>query len=122
MGELLRWAKDKDRFTISISKGASALLATHDEGQSFLYEGYNMAVFPQAIDRKRARCGYFPGIPHWEVAGKLKDRGVNIVNLRPDGTCHVDRKVISGASSAASNQLGVLAAKELLRASIEENW
>ena len=58
--------------------------------------------------------GYLPGqMPHG-LSDKLKSLGAIIVNAKSDKTVCVDRKLITGASPLASNELGQLAAKTLL--------
>ena len=49
------------------------------------------------------------------LSEKLKVLGANIVNTESDNTVVVDRKLITGASPLASNELGKLAAKTLLK-------
>ncbi|MFT7606255.1 MAG: molecular chaperone Hsp31 and glyoxalase 3, partial [Saprospiraceae bacterium] len=46
---------------------------------------------------------------------KLKSLGANIVNTESDNTVCLDRKLITGASPLASNDLGKLAAQALLK-------
>jgi molecular chaperone Hsp31 and glyoxalase 3 len=48
------------------------------------------------------------------VGEKLTELGVTIVNKKADKSCHIDRKLITGASPAAANELGKLATKTLL--------
>ena len=43
-----------------------------------------------------------------------RPRGVTILNTKADDSTHTDRKLVSGASPAASNNLGELAARTLL--------
>ena len=52
-------------------------------------------------------------MPHG-LSDKLKSLGAIIVNTKSDKTVCVDRKLITGASPLASNDLGQLAAKTLL--------
>ena len=51
----------------------------------------------------------------WLVGEKLKELGVEILNTDITGKCHRDRKLLTGDSPLASNNLGVLAAEALLR-------
>ena len=46
----------------------------------------------------------------------LKALGTTVINEKADNTCHIDRNLISGASPAAANDFGRLAAKTLLEA------
>ena len=50
VGKILNWAHQNDLFTISLCHGPGALLSTTLGNQKFLYEGYEMAVFPDAVD------------------------------------------------------------------------
>ena len=83
--------------------------------QKFLYEGYEMAVFPDSVDKMTPKIGYLPGQMPWGLSEKLKSLGANIVNTKSDKTVCLDRKLITGASPLASNELGKLAAATLLK-------
>jgi molecular chaperone Hsp31 and glyoxalase 3 len=91
------------------------LLSTTLDGQKFLYEGYEMAVFPDAVDEMTPMVGYLPGHMTQGWSEKLKDLGATIVNTESDKTVTIDRKLITGASPLASNELGKLAAETLLK-------
>lgn len=114
VGTLLRWAHENDLFTISLCHGPGSFLATALEGSEFLYRGYNMAVFPDSVDKMTPKIGYLPGPMPWRLAEKLEGFGVTIVNTKSDKTCCVDRHLITGASPLAANELGKLAATTLL--------
>ena len=94
----------------------SSILATTLNNQEFLYKGYKMAVFPDAIDEQTPMIGYLPGEMPSGLSEKLKSLGATIVNTESDKTVCVDRKLITGASPLASNELGKLAANTLLEA------
>jgi D-lactate dehydratase / protein deglycase len=114
VGKVLNWAKENDLFTITLCHGPGSLLSTTLNNQDFIYEGYKMAVFPDSVDKKTPIIGYLPGqMPHG-LSDKLKSLGAIIVNTKSDKTICVDRKLITGASPLASNELGQLAAKTLL--------
>jgi len=114
VGAILRWAHEDDLFTISICHGPGSFLATALEGREFLYSGYKMAVFPDSVDKMTPKIGYMPGHMPWRLGKKLTDLGAKIVNTKSDKTCCVDRRLITGASPLASNELGRLAATTLL--------
>ena len=115
VGKILNWAHTNDLFTISLCHGPGSFLATTLDNQEFIYKGYNMAVFPDAIDAQTPMIGYLPGdMPHG-LSEKLISLGANIVNTESDATVVVDRKLITGASPLASNELGKLAANTLLK-------
>ena len=114
VGTILRWAHENDLFTISLCHGPGSFLATTLEGQAFLYSGYNMAVFPDSVDKMTPMIGYLPGHMPWRLGERLAALGAKIVNSKGDKTCCVDRRLITGASPLASNDLGKLAATTLL--------
>ena len=112
---ILRWADEKDLFTISLCHGPGAFLSTTLDNQEFLYKGYNMAVFPDSVDNKTPMFGYLPGKMPYGLSEKLKKLGVNLMNTKMDKTVCVDRRLITGSSPLASNELGKLAANTLLK-------
>lgn len=115
VGKILNWAHQNELFTISLCHGPGAFLSTTLNGQKFLYDGYQMAVFPDAIDEQTPMIGYLPGQMPTTLSEKLKGLGATIVNTESDATVVVDRKLITGASPLASNELGKLAANTLLK-------
>ncbi|MFT4737400.1 MAG: molecular chaperone Hsp31 and glyoxalase 3 [Paraglaciecola sp.] len=115
VSEILNWAHQSDLFTITLCHGPGALLSTTLDNQKFLYEGYKMAVFPDAVDEMTPMIGYLPGHMTAGVSERLKSLGATIVNTESDNTVCVDRKLITGASPLASNELGKLAANTLLK-------
>ena len=114
VGKILNWAHENDLFIISLCHGPGSFLATTLNNQSFIFEGYKMAVFPDSVDKTTPKVGYLPGYMPWGLSEKLKSLGVNIVNTKSDKTVCLDRKLITGASPLASNELGKLAAQTLL--------
>ena len=116
VGKILHWANDNDLFTITLCHGPGSLLSTTLDDKAFLYDGYKMAVFPDAIDKQTPMIGYLPGHMPSGLSEKLKGLGATIMNTESDNTVCVDRKLITGASPLASNDLGKLAATELLKA------
>ena len=115
VASILRWANEKDLFTISLCHGPGAFLSTTLDNQEFLYKGYNMAVFPDSVDNKTPMFGYLPGKMPYGLSEKLKNLGVNLMNTKMDKTVCVDRRLITGSSPLASNELGKLAANTLLK-------
>ena len=116
VGKILRWAHEKNLFTISICHGPGAFLSTTLDNQEFLYKGYKLAVFPDSVDNKTPMIGYLPGKMPYGLSEQLKSLGANLMNTKMDKTVCVDRKLITGSSPLASNELGKLAATELLKA------
>ena len=114
VGKILRWAHEKNLFTISICHGPGAFLSTTLDNQEFLYKGYKLAVFPDSVDNKTPMIGYLPGKMPYGLSEKLKSLGAKLMNTKMDKTVCVDRKLITGSNPLASNELGKLAAKILL--------
>ena len=115
VGEVLRWAHNNDLFTITLCHGPGALMSTALNGKSFIYDGYKMAVFPDSVDKMTPSFGYLPGHMPSTLCDKLEDKGVTIINKKADKTVCLDRRLITGASPLASNNLGKLAANTLLK-------
>lgn len=113
LGKLLRWAHESGLYTMAICHGPAALLAA-DNGAGFIYDGYKIAAFPDAVDKQTPMIGYMPGHMPWKFGEKLSALGLSIINKKADDSCHVDRKLISGASPQAANKFGRLAANTLL--------
>ncbi|MFT4975754.1 MAG: molecular chaperone Hsp31 and glyoxalase 3 [Myxococcota bacterium] len=114
VGRILRLAHEHELLTISLCHGPGSFLATALEGNEFLYGGYEMAVFPDSVDKMTPMIGYLPGHMPWRLGEKLTALGVKIVNTKSDKTCVVDRHLITGASPLAADELGKLAATTLL--------
>jgi molecular chaperone Hsp31 and glyoxalase 3 len=115
VGKALNWAHENDLFTITLCHGPGSLLATTLDNQTFLYKGYNMAVFPDSVDKQTPMIGYLPGHMPWALSEKMSHLGANLMNKKADDTVCLDRKLITGASPLASNNLGKLAANTLLK-------
>ena len=116
VGKLLHWVSETDRFMLAICHGPAAFLAAKLDGgkDSFPYKGYEIAAFPDVVDKTTPLVGYMPGHMPWYFGEKLKENGVEIVNKMATGTCHRDRKLITGDSPYAANKFGKLAAEALL--------
>lgn len=115
VGKILNWAHQNDLYTISLCHGPGSFFATTLNDQEFLYKGYNMAVFPDSVDKQTPMIGYLPGHMPFGLSERLKGLGANLMNTKSDKTVCLDRKLITGASPLASNELGKLAAETLLK-------
>ncbi len=115
--KLIHWSHRSDMHMLAICHGPAALLAADIDGKkdSFIYNGYKIAAFPDAVDEQTPMMGYMPGHMPWKFGEKLNKLGVSIINDQADNTCHVDRKLISGASPLAANDFGKISAMELLK-------
>ena len=116
VGDLIKWAFKKDLFNLAICHGPAALLSAkpENETESFIYDGYKIAAFPDAVDRQTPFIGYMPGQLTWFFGERLEKLGVTIVNSKAGKTCFADRKLITGASPKAANDFGKLCATKLL--------
>ena len=117
LNKVLHWSHDNDMHTLAICHGPAALLAAGIDSNkdSFIYKGYKIASFPDAVDAQGPMIGYTPGAMPWIYGEKLNNLGVTIINEAADATVHMDRKLITGASPQAANGFGQLAATELLK-------
>jgi len=85
------------------------------EGSKFIYDGYQIDVFPDSLDTgANIDIGYIPGKMSWLVGEELRKLGVIPINEKITGATHQDRHVLTGDSPLASNNLGKLAANVLL--------
>jgi molecular chaperone Hsp31 and glyoxalase 3 len=114
--DVLKWAMDKDKHIISLCHGPASLLAAAigESKDGYIFKGYKICVFPDTIDKKTPEIGYMPGPLPWFIGEKLKELGVEILNSDITGKTHQDRKLITGDSPFASNNVGKAAAKALL--------
>lgn len=113
----LFWAQDNDRYVISLCHGPAALLAAgiDEDSGDFLFRGYEICVFPDSLDTgANVEIGYIPGPMPWLVGERLRALGVTILNSDITGKVHKDRRLLTGDSPLASNNLGKLAAETLL--------
>lgn len=116
---LLQWAIAKDKHIISLCHGPAFLLAAavgEEDKEKYLFKGYEICLFPDSLDEGiNQDIGYLPGKMEWLVGESLQKLGVKLVNMDITGKCHTDRKLITGDSPLASNQLGKVAVAALLK-------
>jgi molecular chaperone Hsp31 and glyoxalase 3 len=113
MASMIKYIKEKDLYFMSVCHGPAVLLSVKDKPHP--YDGYKIACFPDAIDKQTPMLGYLPGVQTWYFGEKLvADCGITIVNTGADATFVADRKLLTGASPKACQELGVTAAQKLL--------
>lgn len=114
---VLQWAVANDKFVISLCHGPAALLAAGlgESKSSYIFNGYKMCAFPDSLDAKTPEIGYMPGHLTWKFGEQLKALGVEIINEGISGATFKDRKLLTGDSPLAGNNLGKLAAGALLK-------
>lgn len=112
----LEWAMKNDKHIISLCHGPAALLSAGigENKDDNLFKGYKICAFPDSIDAMTPELGYMPGPMPWFIGEKLREMGLEIVNDDITGQTHQDRKLITGDSPFASNNLGKVAAHALL--------
>lgn len=116
--QVLKWAMAKDKYLVTLCHGPSCMLAgaVGEPAEDYMYKGYKICVFPDALDKgPNLAIGYMPGPLPWLVGESLKKLGVEILNEGITGQCYQDRKLITGDSPLASNNIGKLAAAALLK-------
>lgn len=121
VGTLVRWVAETDRHMVAVCHGPAALLATRVEGGSHPYAGYEICAFPDSLDRRSPSLGYLPGQLPWLQCEQLEKDGIRVINDGAKGETHVDRKLYSGDSPLACDQLGRLAASALLEELVTAN-
>ncbi|OLL71766.1 Chaperone protein hchA [Pseudonocardia sp. Ae168_Ps1] len=113
--DTLEWATGAGRLVVSLCHGPAAFLSTRIGRERSLFEGYEMCVFPDALDAgANVDIGYLPGPMPWMLGRALQDDGVRVVNDDMSGRCTTDRDVITGDSPLAANELGRLTATAML--------
>lgn len=114
LGRLICHLHESERHILSICHGPAALLSATDAQGKFIFSGYSMAAFPDSMDKLTPNIGYMPGPMPWYFGEKLTEQGAKIVNKQAKGTCHQDRKLITGDSPDAANRFGKMATEALL--------
>lgn len=116
--QVLQWALAQNKHIITLCHGPACLLAAAvgEKKEDYPFKGYEICVFPDALDKgPNIDIGYMPGQLPWLVGENLAALGVTILNSGITGQCHQDRKLITGDSPLASNNIGKLAAAALLQ-------
>lgn len=110
---VLQWVIKEDKPLVSICHGPSALLALNleEDKDNFAFKGYSIAAFPDSNDKLLPSIGYLPGQLPYYYGSKLTDLGITFVNKMANGNVHQDRKLITGDSPMAANELGILSSK-----------
>lgn len=111
---VLNWALEADKFIITLCHGPACLLAPAKDinPTDYPFKGYEICVFPDDLDAgANIDIGYMPGELPWLLGERLKNVGVKIMNDEMSGAVHQDRKLITGDSPLASNNLGKLASR-----------
>ena len=79
------------------------------------YSGYKMVAFPDKFDKQSPSLGYLPGQLPWFQCEALEKEGITVINDKITGATHIDRKLISGDSPMACDELGKITVNALFK-------
>ncbi len=116
VGKLIRWIKSSDRYLVAVCHGPAAMIATaKNNNETNPYSGYKMVAFPDRFDKQSPSLGYLPGQLTWFQCEALEKEGIEIINSKITGATHIDRKLISGDSPKACDELGKITVEALFK-------
>jgi len=115
VGKLIRWIKTSNRYLVAVCHGPAAMIAKDIKNEPNPYMGYKMVAFPDKFDRQSPSLGYLPGQLPWFQCEALAKEGVTVINDKITGATHIDRKLISGDSPKACDELGKITVIELFK-------
>lgn len=120
VGKLLRWIEASDRYLVAVCHGPAAMLATKvKNNKPHPYKGYKIVAFPDSGDKQSPSIGYLPGQLPWLQCEELEKEGIQVINKKITGATHVDRKLISGDSPKACDEMGKITVNELFKELID---
>jgi len=106
VGALLKWINSTDRYLVAVCHGPAAMIAKAPKAEANPYAGYKMVAFPDKFDKQSPALGYLPGQLPWFQCEALAKEGIEVINEKITGATHIDRKLISGDSPKACDELG----------------
>ena len=115
VGRLLRWIKESDRFLVAVCHGPAAMIARDNKDKANPYSGFKMVAFPDKMDKQSPSLGYLPGQLPWFQCEALEKDGIEVINEKITGATHIDRKLISGDSPKACDELGKITVEALFK-------
>jgi molecular chaperone Hsp31 and glyoxalase 3 len=115
VGKLLRWIETSDRYLVAVCHGPAAMIAKDHSNAPNPYKGYKMVAFPDKFDKQSPSLGYLPGQLTWFQCEALEKEGIEVINDTITGATHVDRKLISGDSPKACDELGKITVAALFK-------
>jgi len=116
VGKLIRWIETSDRYLVAVCHGPAAMIATaKNNNEPHPYQGYKIVAFPDSGDKQSPSIGYLPGQLPWLQCEELEKQGIEVINTNITGATHVDRKLISGDSPKACDQLGKITFEALFQ-------
>lgn len=115
VGTLLRWVKESDKHLVAVCHGPAAMIAKDSKNRPNPYNGYKMVAFPDKFDKQSPSLGYLPGQLPWFQCEALAKEGITVINDKITGATHIDRKLISGDSPKACDELGRITVDALFK-------
>ena len=116
VGTLINWVKASDKHLVAVCHGPATMIAANgNEKENHPYSGYKIVAFPDEIDEKSPSLGYLPGELPWLQCEELEKQGIEIINDKITGATHIDRKLISGDSPMACDELGKITVDALFK-------
>jgi molecular chaperone Hsp31 and glyoxalase 3 len=115
VGKLIRWIETSDRYLVAVCHGPAAMIARDNKDEPNPYKGYKMVAFPDKFDKQSPSLGYLPGHLPWFQCEALEKEGIEIINDKITGATHMDRKLISGDSPKACDELGKMTVAALFK-------
>jgi len=115
VGTLLRWIKESDRYLVAVCHGPAAMIAKENKDAPNPYSGYKMVAFPDKFDKQSPSLGYLPGQLPWFQCEALDKEGITVTNEKITGATYIDRKLISGDSPKACDELGKITVDALFK-------
>lgn len=115
VGVLLKWIKETDRYLVAVCHGPAAMIAKSNTTEINPYNGYKMVAFPDKFDKQSPSLGYLPGQLPWFQCEALAKEGITVINDKITGATFIDRKLISGDSPKACDELGKITVDALFK-------
>jgi molecular chaperone Hsp31 and glyoxalase 3 len=116
VGTILRWIKESDRYLVAVCHGPAAMIAPDkNKKKPNPYSGYKMVAFPDKFDKQSPSLGYLPGQLPWFQCEALAKEGITVINEKISGATYIDRKLISGDSPKACDELGKITVNALFK-------
>ena len=115
VGRILRWIKESNRYLVAVCHGPAAMIAKDQKNGANPYKGYKMVAFPDKFDKQSPSLGYLPGQLPWFQCEALEKEGITITNEKITGATLIDRKLISGDSPKACDELGKITVEALFK-------
>lgn len=115
VGKLLRWIESSNRYLVAVCHGPAAMIAKDKQNMPNPYRAYKMVAFPDKFDKQSPSLGYLPGQLPWFQCEALAKEGITVINDKITGATYIDRKLISGDSPKACDDLGKITVETLFK-------